>query len=320
VETLVPPPVFHTNPGDQPLLAQASSESAQTFQQLTASQPVSAEFLPSDLQAQTPLVLPADIGNNAPPVLVAPPTVSRAPSGSAMLAGFATDTAAYNVAVQVPGASGSNDVYLDGNLLPSGQVVPIGAHDVDGATINNLVLSPATPVIDGQDTTHGIIWGRWQGNFTVNQDGTDLAHNQNLHFIYSENVTPLANLQAMSLSAVTYSSSNLSGNLNATDFQGNLASGSVDMTVNFAADVIDTYSVNLTATSGTYGVTATNIGFSNLDQAFQLNDTGACAGTCSGEASVAFVGNAAEAAMSSFSIVDTTSGSGVSGTAVLTQP
>jgi len=145
-----------------------------------------------------------------------------------------------------------------------------------------------------------------------------LNHNQNLHFIYSENVTPAANLPALATTLpgiTTYTQ--VAGVGSASDYLGNTALATVNMGVDFTNQQIASYGVNVTATAGTFDAQAAAIPFSALDQSFALSSGVSCSGTCSGEASVAFVGNAAEAAMTSFSITDTTASTGVSGTAAL---
>jgi hypothetical protein len=302
----------------------------------------SAAFTPAELQAQAQVILPADLSNSTQNVsvdVIAPPTIQRAAAGSGMLASLnyqdnAGTWQGNSINVQVPGASGVNQIYLDDTLLPSSQTaaLPIASYSVDTTTqatqqlnLNRQVDgSGGTMIVEGVEPVSGIVWGRWTGNFTAQEDGAALNHNQNLHYVYSENVTPLANLQALTpLGVVSYTQ--LPGSGSATDHLGNTAlSSTVNMGVDFTNQQIASYSVDVTtAGSGNFhGETSSAIAFTALDQSFTLTDsiTPVCTGGCTGEASVAFVGGQAEAAMTSYSITNTTSGTGVSGTGVMTRP
>ena len=331
-ETLVPPPVFYGQTVDQQLATTAEQE--QAFQQLTSTLQPSAAFTPDETRAQAPVILPADLSNSTQNVsvdVIAPPTVQRAADGSGMLAGFTylDDTGALqvnSVSVQVPGAAGSNEMYLDDFLLPSSQTaaLPIYGSSLDTSTSVTQQLnlnrqadgSGGTMVVEGVEPTSGIVWGRWTGNYTSREDGVALNNDQNLHFVYSDNLTPSTNLQAMTGTSVIYNQ--VAGAGSVTDGAGIPAlSSNVTMDVNFTGQQISTYGVNVLTGTSTFDAQATAIPFNALDQSFALSSGGSCSGSCQGEASVAFVGNAAESAMTSFSVTETGTGDSVSGTAVL---
>jgi len=266
--------------------------------------------------------LPGDIA--APPI--SPPAL--APNGSGVLIGFNEkdpfDGSVSGVATPViVGPLKDNVIILGPERTPIAiaETLP----DEVGTTTNDFVaISPTgvplgVPSDLGRDTNLGVNWGRWNGDFIVRVDGTPIDVLDNLHFIYSENLT--SPTQLANLSGIKSFTSYLStGGTLPTDDAGNLGTNfaNISMGVNFITQTIDTYNVSASVNAINYdaGILG-SIPFGDLNSSFSLSGSGNCS-TCLGEASVLFVAPNASGAITSFQIDNFGIGS-ITGAAVLTE-
>jgi len=165
----------------------------------------------------------------------------------------------------------------------------------------------------------GVNWGRWAGNYFVSENGTRVDTVGSLHFIHSPNLTTPAQLGKLSGVA---NFNTVLGGTTPIDEQGGrytLSTGSVK--VNFGTQQVIDYNLGLTGTTRnwTAGLQGGPVSF---DQALKggIPLSGGCTGCAApsvtpatGQASVLFVGPAAERAISGFGL-RTDSGAAVTGT------
>ncbi|MCW8956872.1 MAG: FecR domain-containing protein, partial [Gammaproteobacteria bacterium] len=121
----------------------------------------------------------------------------NAPSGSGMMIAFNYNlpTTGLSSGVAAPvyiSDSNNNAIYVE--TLATGETVPVLAYEetIDGTT-HSLTLGSAVPSSLGSATTIGatpadvnVNWGRWEGTYTVTENGIPLTASQDLHFIYSD--------------------------------------------------------------------------------------------------------------------------------------
>jgi len=256
----------------------------------------------------------------------------KAPDGSGMLIGFnqVDDTGVITgtAASVIITPNNNNTIFLGPNRTPiAGREASVdqetGAlvqHEVIMVSPNG-ALATLVPSSVGVNPTYGVNWGRWNGNFTVLEDGQPLDSKDNFHYIYSENLTTptqLANLGGLG-GSVSYSL--LDGTL-PTDNLGIVAAGaaSINMDVNFINQEITSYSVNARVGLTTYNASADFIPFQDLGREFNIQSVSiGCSSTCTGEASVLFVGPQAQGAMTSYHIDDANGSASITGTGLLTQ-
>ena len=255
----------------------------------------------------------------------------KAPDGSGMLIGFnqldstgiETGTAASVIIVP----NNNNGIFLGPNRTP----IAAREASVDqetGVLVQHEVfmvspsgaLATLVPSSIGGNPALGVNWGRWNGNFTVLEDGQPIVTKDNFHYIYSENLTTpnqLANLGGLG-GSVNYSL--VDGTL-ATDNLGNVASSAanINMDVDFINQRITSYNIDATVGPTTYNATASLIPFQDLGREFNIQSLSAgCSSTCSGEASVLFIGPQAQGAMTSYHIDDDSAPTSITGTGLLT--
>ncbi len=318
VEVLIPPPVFEDTQPQPTEAGLATSQDAEQFQRDVNGHTPPPAFATGEV---TKPLLPLILSEQSDQI-IAP--IRPAPSGSGMMVAFTQDLAPLagfsNVSAPV-NVSDTNNNAIFLMDLPEGPTVPVGAHEEGPISSHEIALGTATivPSSLGGDPL-GVNWGRWQGNFVATEDGVPLAHTQNLHFIYSDKITDpatlsnLGNLGGIFGSPVNYSSTTTSGTL-ATDQLGVTATSvaSVNMVADFQNNLITSYTVSTNFGGLTYDGQATNIAFTALNQDFAL--IGSTCSTCTGAASLQFVGPQAEGAITSYAISDTTNA--ISGTALL---
>ncbi|VAW65046.1 hypothetical protein MNBD_GAMMA11-2067 [hydrothermal vent metagenome] len=331
---LIPPPIFQ---GDSKTVAATALNKAQDKAEQPASEQRSAGrkyFDPGMSKFLPPRFKLADKNRPRLTRFIAGGTLpgSPAPSGSGLSSAY--------IATNTPDATGNQLSAVSANFIIADQALasnivrltpdnaPVLGHSQFGNEPSNdfVVDVPSATVSDaGNSTLYGINWGRWDGRYIAAINGEEVNHKDQLHFIYSNNLTTPAQLGGLQ-GTISYDNASKLGTL-PTDLNGAQGSATLFMTVDFTASQINNYSVNVAVANDNYFAENTaGILFSDLPGGFDLTDPtgGACgnaggAAACSGRASVNFVGSNAEAATTSYSIISDNNLTGVSGTAVLEQ-
>ena len=270
--------------------------------------------------------------------VIKPPQITeflptKAPNGSAVLIGFnqinadgLVDGAAAPVLIA---PNNDNQILLGPNRTPiAGREASIDIetgllvrHELAMASPDG-TLATLVPSSVGGNPLLGVNWGRWNGEYTVLEDGNRIETKDNFHYIYSENITSpdqLANLGGI-IGSASYSMA--SGTL-PTDDLGNVAATlpTINMNVDFINQQVTNYDINATIAGSFYNASASNIAFQDLGSSFNIQSisTG-CISSCVGEASVLFVGPEADGALTSYHIEDISGSTGITGTGLLTRP
>ena len=261
--------------------------------------------------------------------------LTTAPNGSAMLLGFnerdaagAFTGAAASVIVT---ANNTNQIILGPNRTP----VAARETSIDRITGNlvaheAIMKSPSGALVTlvpssvGGNATLGVNWGRWNGDFSITENGKRIDTKKDFHYIYSENITTptqLANLGGLGAN-ISY---NLINGTLPTDELGNVAQSvpSINMSVDFGQQEITNYFISgISHPSGSsFQAEANNIRFQDMSRGFDIVDisVGCRSGPCIGEASVLFVGPQAQGAITSYHIDEPDGSATVTGTGLLTQ-
>lgn len=284
-------------------------------------------------------------GQQPPPNTSLPPP---APTSGGIAIAFTNTVMSGGVAVPIYMHSGSpNGIFLESTIETSGNVVnnlPFAIHeehDIFDPNTSSIVGHQVHDVVRtnpegagaeyrnlGGNAAFGVNWGRWYGNFVLLENGVPLMHDGNLHFIYSDRLTPkdtLFNLGGVKARAEFYG---VIGGTFPTDNLGNVGISLPHILVAFDFvnhqmihyEVrVDNFS-SLTNPPPAWMVENTMpVDFSYLDKEFNLGtgDT-MCGATCiTGHASLIFTGDYAGAAMTSYSIYDPAYSYGLSGAALL---
>jgi hypothetical protein len=265
------------------------------------------------------------------------PLPPKAPDGSGMAVAFShIDQQGQRTGAGAPiyiTALNSNNIFLEQLQLPNGNVVnnlPFAVFEQNIQTDGTLQTHEAVRLRPdgtgaafadlGGNGTLGVNWGRWVGNFVMREDGLALVHDQDLHFMYSDNLTPLTNLMNLGGLRTRIALYQYAGGTLPTDTNGQVAltNPSIFADVDFVNHQLVGYSVDAdVGGQNWYGsLTGGPVDFTDLNQSFRIG--GACHGQlCDGEASMLFVGSGAGGAMTSYSLVDG-AGDAINGTALLT--
>ena len=275
---------------------------------------------------------------NTPPVADFRP--DTAPDGSGMLIGFHqqenTGGISGTAAAVIIAPNNDNQILLGPNRTPiaareaaidqeTGELV---GHELVLASPNG-ALAVLVPSSVGGDTTLGVNWGRWNGDFTILENGKRFDTKDNFHYIYSENLTSpnqlenliqLANLGGLAGTA----SYNLVDGTLPTDHLGNVATNlpGINMNIDFIKQEISSYEIsNINLAGRNFQASASNVPFQEMSRGFFIRDfsTGCASGFCEGEASVLLIGPQAEGAITSYHIEEPDGSSGVTGTGLLRQ-
>jgi len=271
---------------------------------------------------------------DAPPVAEFIP--DKAPDGSGMLIGFnqqdSTGIITGTAASVIIAPNNNNAIFLGPNRTPiAGREASVD--QTTGVLVQHElfmvsptgVLATLVPSSIGGNAALGVNWGRWNGDYVVKEDGVALNTSQDFHYIYSENLTTptqLANLGGLKGSSVFYTGT---GGTLPTDHLGNVGvAPSISMGVDFVAQEITQYNISTRVGVDNYDaslVGGTAIPFQNLTDSFNIDSVSSCPSFngCSGEASVIFIGNNAQGAISSYHIDDNLGDASISGTALLTE-
>jgi len=276
---------------------------------------------------------------NTPPIADFQPDI--APDGSGMLIGFQqlenTDGISGTAAPVVIAPNNNNQILLGPNRTPiaaseasfnpeTGELV---RHELVLASPNGDALAALVPSSVGGNPDLGVNWGRWNGDFTVLENGQRFSTEDNIHYIYSENLTSpkqlenlvqLANLGGLAGSA----SYNLVDGTLPTDHLGNVATDmpNINMNIDFITQEISSYDItNINLSGRNFQASASNIPFQDMSRGFFIQDisTGCASGFCEGEASVLFIGPEVEGAITSYYIGEPDGSAGVTGTGLLTK-
>jgi hypothetical protein len=151
-------------------------------------------------------------------------------------------------------------------------------------------------------------WGRWDSNYQLTDSGTALTTVGKLHYIYASAVTPQATLASLNVSK-TYSS--VAGTM-PTDLAGNQANtyASALLNADFGAGTFD-YAIATTVNGISYSASTTLLSSLPgalggvpvlLNETTNLNPITNAVNTGNGLATLNFVGNEAQGAISSFTI------------------
>ncbi|MDH5472671.1 MAG: FecR domain-containing protein [Gammaproteobacteria bacterium] len=323
IETLVPPPVFDGT------LAQTSTSTSTDAQRLAESQVgVQTPTVLLESSATDPLRVLNTTDNTNQTFAIATQGL-QAPTGAGTLIAFNHLNSAGNNGVSSFIRAGGNDQIL--LRLPPSQAaeVPFSLHEeavnpsVQGFNTHDLLVSSTAQLNDfGTNQALNVIWGRWTGDFSATEDNVALQTKDNLHFVYSENLTPLANLGGLTSTTLYSSFVTGSGGTLPTDTSGGVGTqtSTFNITMNFASSQMTQYTVTAPTTNmniATINAGATTaIPFSQLN-GFAISDLGTtCDGggaLCTGNASVAFVGTGAEAVLTSYTLASPDGAIAVSG-------
>lgn len=345
VEILLPPPVFH----DRGLAQQFTGKHVSDQHDGTVKQsergkgfhnPMTLIAFNNEGRPQRPLPLLPDQTTNTfelplPPI---------APDGSGMALAFSHFDGTNDTGVGAPiiiTPNGANRIFLEPYTLAGGTVVklPFGVHEEsfnqngefqrhDAARLHPDGTGASIADADGTLNYGGVIWGRWNGDFVVLENGSPLLHNQDFHFIYSPNLTTpteLTNLGGLRSRIEIFRAT--AGTM-PTDIDGLIGADLPDISaiLDFVNHQLLDYSVSVNNFSlldhSAWSASSINpISFSDLNHSFQIEgNIGSCLTSstqCTGEASFMFVGDAAGAAISSYSIFELDGTYGVSGVALL---
>jgi FecR-like protein len=272
---------------------------------------------------------------NTPPVADEP---LKAPNGAGMVLSFnqlEPDTTGKTVIGGGAGAvvitpNNTNQIFLGPNRTPVAGSE--SSKDTQGVLIKRelIVVSPTSgalatlvPSSVGADPTLGVNWGRWNGEFIIREDGVRLDTKENLHYMYSENLTSPAQLANLGGIVATYF--DLDGTL-ATDHLGATSASipTVSMTADFTQQLVTQYDISTTIGPANaavfYNASATDVPFADLSRGFSIQSiSGGCTTSCTGDASILFVGPNAEGAINAYHIEDINGLNGMSGTSLLTR-
>ena len=164
----------------------------------------------------------------------------------------------------------------------------------------------------GGDPVLNVTWGRWAGNYVATQNGSDLDGVGSLHYITAPNATTISQLNNLGFlgSSVTF---NYMGGPKPTDHNGTVGSivaASTNMTVDFVSRDILSYNIMANVAGSAYSGSLSG-GPLLFNQALNngLDLVGTCTGACGGvamdgHASLSFVGNQAEGAISAFGLTE----------------
>lgn len=171
----------------------------------------------------------------------------------------------------------------------------------------------------GNDDALSVSWGYWVNDYQFQDEVAAEEYDTDtfpLHFVYSDNITPDATIQALIAANTTVTYDNfIGGNVSYQDaFSGApFVSGTLSgaMTVNFGASNIDAFSLTANFTSGStdtiqLGGQGLGIGFRSFDVQTAGGGCNVCGTTSAvnGQANYEFVGSNADGVIGSFNLSD----------------
>ena len=324
VRTLTPPPVF-----DGQLVNAATNQTNDDKNALTESQttfvinPVialdnSPELGPLNMTNNLATSTTSNSANNTTSSPTLPTDNFQAPAGSGMLLAFnhlpssGVNTGRMTGEAAQVIVEGNNQILIKDVTLPSSQIassIPfkVDEYDITNGNTHHLIVDTAATLNDyGNNPNLRVNWGRWTGNFSVYENGIAFQTRDNLHFVYSDNLTPEAYLGGLtSTSNLYHSSVPGSGGTLPTDTLGGIGTASTfSVTMDFLNRQMTQYTVTADTPNIAVNAGASNVSFAQLSN-FTISDLGtSCVAgpACSGQASVAFVGAQAEGVISSYTL------------------
>ncbi len=352
VQTLLPPPIFTDEPiielggGDTPENGSISPQQTQQLRQQAEKRIRRAGRTPGELRGMFGGMVNAMFNNIQDPLNLlsladintssfAPPLPPKSPNGSGIAIAFthldASGRVGTGVPIYVTDVNGNN-IFLENFTLPDGNVIqnlPFAIYEQSVNSAGQLQQHEANRTLPtgvgatytnlGGDGGLGVNWGRWNGPFVLLENGQPIFHDQNLHYIYSPNLTPLANLFNLGGLRSRIQLYRFAGGTFPTNHLGVQALNAPDilLDVDFVNYQLLGYSVKALVDDIDWFAQLQNpVGFNQLGNNFDIS--GPCHGTqCIGQASIMFVGNAAGGAMTSYSMTDIFQ-QGISGSALLT--
>ncbi len=197
----------------------------------------------------------------------------------------------------------SNQVIL--NVADNSVFVPVVVNQVDQQGVSRtLAIADAKPTDVGAITVANTRfgWGRWDTRFVSAVGGNPQDHSGALHYAFARNTTQPSELASLTASANYVS---VAGT-RPTDLSGNQAGkfAQVQIAANFGSGAIS-YDVATSIAGTAYTASGSDSINNAVTSGFNLNNTTNTSGTPTtgtGFATLDFVGSAAEAAISTFSI------------------
>ena len=182
----------------------------------------------------------------------------------------------------------------------------------------------------GRVGSDGINWGRWAGGYTYQENGSAVETTGDLPFVYSQDLSSPNAIEAQHVTATF----KYAGGPAPRDELGNPGRvlNSTEVQVDFSSQAVTKYNLHVEVPRSKRAWSASldgrSVGFSS---AFRTDDAIKLKGTCtgsgcvndgvkwdaSGNASLRFVGNDVNRAMSSFELRDSRAGTGISGVMAL---
>ena len=347
-ELLVPPPVFHGRSekmmarmtagkqrgGGMPIDGRQQPEELPGFREGGRKGARMGALVKNYIENRPrPLVLPDQVNDaikDAPKVDIKP-----APDGSGLLMALYENGTGSTVRLDINSLTQA-EALLGSKTLPSGAVVnniPVAARDIGTDASGNpavykvyLPSAVAGVTNEGGDPI-GVNWGRWDASYEFTINDQPQTTQGPLHYIYSDKITTPAQLTALSglVTQVTYDY--VDGTLPTTLNGQGATLNSLSMTADFQAGEITGYNISMSVGGiSQYDLildvppNTTGIRFDSMGD-LQLKDS-LCSVACTttGSASAAFVGPAAEGAITTYSVSDTVTGEDVQGAALLKRP
>lgn len=348
IKTLAPPPIFKPNkPQHKPMKEGKGPRGPQ--------HKPPGRHMVAQQGALPPLPPPpaGSEGGDKPPILNQPPVITKdildnfptAPPGSGYLYAFNATPNGVFTGSAITTANGNDNIWIkvydDGNglhpfafamhetsALPSQLTRDIAANvtNISGNLydFNHTISIPAGPstLLDGpisSATPVKVNWGRWNAtNVAIQESGNPILHND-MHFVFSPDLTPKAKIQALSGTLTNVSYNHVVGFTRPTDTSGTFdstATPTFTITAHFDSQLLD-YQVETNVNSIDYAAHATGIAFDNLAKGFALQSTGTCSVSCAGQANFNFIGPEADGAITTYTIHNSSVNRTVSGAAVI---
>lgn len=323
IEGLIAPPgmIFDGKEQSDTEKASEENEDSSNEDKLLAGSPDQNELIDDSTQS--------DLENEPPPVegdeLTTAGLVStlgdRVPAGTGVSVALTQDdifgTTSANGAFSLADF-GNNDTQIYYNTV-SGKPVFVAALDESNGVQRYYIVNNSTLTHVGNATLSvgggaNVYWGRWDGGYIINDGVVEKEVTGTQHYIIADNLTTLEQLGT--LTGTTTYSSNGSDSVSTSD-GSTVSTLDINMTVDFTNQTIASYTLTANTGSTFYDVEALDVPIEEAyEDSIQLNGTTSCT-TCSGNSSVLFVGDDAGAAITSYTVEETTNGTVLSGASLL---
>lgn len=222
-----------------------------------------------------------------------------------------------------------NQFFINAIARENGLIIPVAAQQTKLGNVRSLSIADALPLkpttIKIPSTNVVVGWGRWSNQYVTTLNNKIVPHAGNLHYFVASETTSLSQLGGLTGSA-NYTTI---GGTQATDLAGNIAPdvANVNLSVDFGSSGgITLYNVATSVGGITYqGRSTANptvpLPFNTaLTSGLNLlGDTGGPCPSCTGQASIAFMGAGAQGAGTVYTIKDNATNNSVNGAAILSQ-